>query len=138
VPPDITTPTTTTGGVAGQNADALRWLSPFPVVRIKGWLTRTGARVTMLTVRAPRGARIAVRCTGPGCPRKRYARMTRLVHLKPYQRLLRGNLKLEISVTRRGFVGKRTIITLRRGKAPARRDLCLYPGVSRARSCKAA
>jgi hypothetical protein len=92
----------------------------------------------MLTVRAPRGSSVSVRCTGRGCPRKRFARMTTLVHLKPYQRLLRGNLRLEISVTRRGFVGKRTVITLRKGKAPTRRDLCLYPGVSRAKSCKAA
>jgi hypothetical protein len=122
--------------VAGEQA-ALQWLSPFPVVRIKGWLTASGARVTMLTVRAPRGSRISVRCTGRGCPRKRYARTTALVHLKPYQRLLRGNLRLEISVTRRGFVGKRTIIVLRKGKAPTRRDLCLYPGVRAAKACTA-
>jgi hypothetical protein len=64
--------------------------------------------------------------------------MTRLVHLKPYQRLLRGNLRLEISVTRKGYVGKRTVILLRRGKAPTRRDLCLYPGIAKAKSCKAA
>jgi hypothetical protein len=134
VPPDTTTPTPPTGAVAGEQA-ALKWLSPFPVVRIKGWLTASGARVTTLTVRAPRGARIKVRCAGSGCPRKRYARMTKLVHLRPYQRLLRGNVRLEISVTRKGYVGKRTIITLRRGKAPKRRDLCLYPGVTRARSC---
>jgi hypothetical protein len=137
VPPDTTTPAPPAGDVAGQQADALKWLSPFPIVRIKGWLTASGARVTMLTVRAPRGARISVRCTGAGCPRKRYARMTRLVHLKPYQRLLRGSLRLQISVTRKGYVGKRTIITMRKGKAPKRRDLCLYPGVRRAKSCEA-
>lgn len=134
VPPDTTTPAPATGDVAGQQA-ALKWLSPFPTVRIKGWLTASGARVTALIVRAPRGARVRVRCVGAGCPRKRYARLTRLVHLKPYERLLRGRLRLEISVTRKGYVGKRTIITLRRGKAPKRRDLCLYPGVARARSC---
>jgi hypothetical protein len=135
VPPDTATPT---GAVAGEQSSALRWLSPFPVVRIKGWLTASGARVTMLTVRAPRGAKITVRCRGTHCPRKRLARATALVHLKPYERLLRGNMQLEISVTRRGFVGKRTVITLRTGKAPTRRDLCLYPGVRRAKSCKAA
>jgi hypothetical protein len=138
VPPDTTTPAAPAGGVAGEQADALKWLSPFPLVRIKGWLTASGARVTMLTVRAPRGSKISVRCKGSDCPRKRYARATRLVHLKPYQRLLRGTLRLEISVTRKGFVGKRTIITLRKGKAPARRDLCLYPGVRGAKSCTAA
>src|SRR3954454_21781450 len=138
VPPDTTAPPSTTGGVAGQHAATLRRLSPFPIVRIKGYLTRTGARVTMLTVRAPRRATITVRCTGSGCPRKRYARATKLVHLRPYQRLLRGNMKLVISVTRRGFVGKQTTIRLRRGKAPTRRDLCLFPGVRKAKSCSAA
>jgi hypothetical protein len=138
VPPDATTPAAPAGGVAGEHAAALKRLSPFPVVRIKGYLTRWGAQVTMLTVRAPRGARITVRCTGAGCPRKRFARATKLVHLKPYQRLLRGNLKLVISVTRRGYVGKQTVIRLRHGKAPTRRDLCLFPGVRNAKSCSAA
>jgi hypothetical protein len=139
-PPDIAPPKTSTpaapaGGVEGAGA-ALRWLSPFPVVRIRGWLTPSGAKVTLLTVRAPRRAQIRVRCSGRDCPRRRYARATKLVQLTPYQRLLRGSMRLEISVTRKGYVGKRTIITLRRGKAPARRDLCLYPGVRKAKACR--
>jgi hypothetical protein len=135
VPPDTTTPAAPTAGVLGQQA--LRWLSPFPIVRIRGWLTPTGARVSMLTVRAPRGSRISVRCSGRSCPRKRFARTSAVVHVTPYERVLRGSMRLEISVTRAGFVGKRTVITLRRGKAPARRDLCLYPGVRKAKSCTA-
>jgi hypothetical protein len=127
----------TSGGVRGENA-TLRWLAPFPIVRIKGFLAPAGALVTMLTVRAPRGSTITVRCRGRDCPRKQYARATMLVHLRPYERLLRGAMRLEISVTRRGFVGKRTVINLRRSKPPTRRDLCLYPGVRRAKSCKAA
>jgi hypothetical protein len=138
VPPDTTTPAAPAGGVAGEHANALKRLSPFPVVRIKGYLTRSGAQVTMLTVRAPGGAKISVRCTGASCPRKRFARAAKLVHLKPYQRLLRGNLKLVISVTRRGYVGKQTVIRLRRGKSPTRRDLCVFPGVRKAKSCSAA
>jgi hypothetical protein len=122
------------GGVLPETS-TLRFLTPFPVVRIKGWLTPAGARVTMLTVRAPRGAKITVRCSGKHCPRKRYARATRIVHLKPYQRLLRGSVRLVISVTRKGFVGKQTTITLKPGKAPVRRDLCLYPGAKRAKAC---
>jgi hypothetical protein len=122
------------GGVLPQTS-SLRYLTPFPVVRIKGWLTPAGARVTVLTVRAPKGAKISVRCVGKYCPRKRYARATKLVHLKPYQRLLRGSVRLVISVTRKGFVGKQTTITLRPGKAPTRRDLCLYPGAQRAKKC---
>jgi hypothetical protein len=39
------------------------------------------------------------------------------------------------SVTRRGFIGKQTTLLLRRGKPPARKDECLYPGASRPRRC---
>src|SRR4051812_29640687 len=133
VPPDTSAPPPASGGVAGRHAISLRRLSPFPIVRIKGYLTRGGARVTMLTVRAPRGAGIDARCPGPGCPRKGYARATTLAHLRPSQRLLRGSLELVISVTRRGFVGKQTTLRLRRGKPPTRRDLCLLPGVRKAK-----
>jgi hypothetical protein len=123
------------GAVAGAHAKSPRSLKPFPVVRIKGWLTPSGAQVTMLTVRAPRGSTISVRCRGAHCPRRRLTRAGRLVHLRPYERLLRGSVRLEISVTRRGYVGKRTVINLRSGNAPTRRDLCLYPGVSKAKAC---
>jgi hypothetical protein len=133
-----TSPAPPPGGVEGVHQQALRFLSPFPVVRIKGWLTTTGARVTMLTVRAPRGAKISVRCRGQHCPRKRFARATRLVHLHPYERLLRGSMTLQISITRKGFVGKRTVIVLRNHKTPKRRDLCLYPGVRKPKACTAA
>jgi hypothetical protein len=135
-PTPLAGPPTPTGDVLGEQS-TLRWIDPFPVVRIRGWLTRAGARVTLLTVRAPKGARIRVRCTGTHCPKRRYAQATVLVHLKPYERILRAGVKLEISITRPGYVGKYTSIRLRRGKAPVRRDLCLYPGASRARVCSA-
>src|SRR3954469_20435530 len=38
-----------------------RLLDPFPVVRVLGVLTPSGARLTLLTVRAPRDVRIVVR-----------------------------------------------------------------------------
>jgi hypothetical protein len=135
-PTPIAGPPTPTGDVLGQQK-SLRWIDPFPVVRIRGWLTSTGARVTLLTVRAPRGARIKVRCTGRSCPKRGYAHATVLVHLKPYERILKAGVKLEISITRPGYVGKYTSIKLRRGKAPLRRDLCLYPGARKARVCSA-
>src|SRR4051812_15394388 len=48
---------------------APRFLHPFPVVRIRGWLTSAGVEIRALTVRAPAGARITVRCAGNRCPR---------------------------------------------------------------------
>jgi hypothetical protein len=125
------------GGVLGEQVKSLRWLRPFPVVRIRGYLMPGGAKVTLLTVRAPKLARISVRCSGRNCPRRRFATATALVHLRPYERMLKSGVRLEISVTRAGYVGKRTLITLRRGKPPVRKDLCLFPGARRARACTA-
>ena len=44
---------------------------PFPIVRIKGKVLARGARITLLRVRAPSGALVAVRCKGPGCGLRR-------------------------------------------------------------------
>lgn len=148
VPIVAPSPPAPSGAVGHRHARALRWLSPFPVVRIRGWLTRHGARVTILSVRAPRRAHVHVRCRGRGCPRPRSALAaramgrqrlhgTRTVRLHPYERRLRAGVRLTISVTRRGYVGKRTLIVLRHGKPPRRRDRCLFPGSRRARRCTA-
>jgi hypothetical protein len=40
-----------------------------------------------------------------------------------------------ISVTRPGFIGKHTLIRIRRGKPPVRVDRCLYPGTKRPTAC---
>jgi hypothetical protein len=131
-------PAPETGGVLGEQADSAPRLDPFPIVRIRGRLTRRGAHVRLLTVTAPKGARIAVRCQGRGCPRSRWAGTASLVHVAPFERVLRAGVRLTIAVTRPGYVGKHTVIVLRRGKPPARRDRCLYPGDARPRSCTAA
>ena len=110
-------------------------MSPRPVVRIRGWVTPRGVRVTALTVRAPSGARIAVRCRGASCPRARWAHTASLVHLIPFQRRLRAGTRLVVTVTRRGFVGKWTELVIRRGRAPARVDRCLYPDAPKVRAC---
>jgi len=110
-------------------------MRPAPTVRIRGWLTRRGARITLLTVRAPRSARISVRCSGPGCPRRGPAKAAALTRLPAYERHLLAGARLVIRVTRTGFVGKHTLIRVRRGKTPLRRDRCLYPGSDRPRAC---
>jgi hypothetical protein len=112
-----------------------RPMRPAPTVRIAGFLTRTGAMITRLSVHAPRGAAIAVRCTGAGCPRRTLARATAVTRLGEFERHLRAGVRLEIRVTRPGFVGKHTLIHIRRGKPPSRRDRCLYPDSSAPRRC---
>ena len=63
------------------------------------------------------------------------AQATAVTRLGEFGRELPGGTRLEIRVTRAGFVGKHTLIHIRRGKPPSRRDRCLYPGSSAPRRC---
>lgn len=110
-------------------------LDPFPVVRIRGSLTRSGARVTLLTVRGPRDVEILVRCRYGSCPRRRLAVTARMTRLRPFERALRAGTRLDIKVVRPGWIGKWTVITIRRGAAPRRKDRCVYPGGLRPVQC---
>jgi hypothetical protein len=112
-------------------------LSPFPVVRIAGRITRLGTRVRLLRVAAPVGAKVSVRCTGRSCPFKKQvrasgtgtkARTTVTVRVRRLERLLRPGVKVRVYVTKRGTIGKYTKFRFRGGKAPVRVDRCLMPG----------
>jgi hypothetical protein len=116
----------------------LRMLRPFPVVRVRGRFTAYGAVVTLLTIRAPRGVRIAIRCSGRGCPARRWAKASVLMRARRFERTLRSGVRLVVTVTRPGgWIGKRTSVLIRRGRPPARVDRCLYPGSNRPRRCPA-
>jgi len=112
---------------------APEYLQPFPVVRLKGSLADRGARIRLLRVSAPRGSRIRVRCTGATCPLRR--RTVRAGRIRALERFLPARTRITIRVTKRGFIGKYVRITIRDGRAPARRDACLFPGRTRPRSC---
>jgi hypothetical protein len=112
-------------------------LKPFPVIRIKGVLTAYGARVTLFSVRAPRSARISVLCRGRDCPRRRFRPPPGPRRLRPFERDLRAGTRLEVAVTRRGYVGKFTVIVIRRQAPPSRSDRCLMPGAKRPVRCPA-
>ena len=67
----VTGPQTNTGLLAlfgASSIPTLRAISPFPIVRIRGRLTAHGARILLLTVRAPNGATVVAKCKGRGCP----------------------------------------------------------------------
>ena len=110
-------------------------MRPLPVIRIRGRLTANGARISLLTVRAPRGARIAVTCRGSGCPTRRWARTTAVTRLARFQGTLPAGTRLVIRVTKRNRIGKHTLIVIRKGKAPTRRDRCLFPGSAKPARC---
>lgn len=125
----------------------LQLLSPFPVVRIAGELTSTGVRVTLLSVRAPRGAlvRVTVR---PACGKgRRGSRSCRVVRaagtvgrhdaiaFKTLARSYRSGTVIVVRVWRADRIGKYTRFTIVRGKAPRRVDQCLAPGATRGSRC---
>ena len=57
-------------GAAGPTVRAFSLMSPFPVVRIAGRVSRRGARIRRLSVNAPPGSSVKIRCIGRGCPFK--------------------------------------------------------------------
>ncbi|HEX6584647.1 MAG TPA: PKD domain-containing protein [Thermoleophilaceae bacterium] len=112
-------------------------MSPFPVVRMAGTVLRRGALVRILSVRAPRGARLSVRCRGGDCPVRSLTRTseTRIVRFRRFERRLAAGTELELFVRQPGKIGKYTRFVIRGGKPPSRVDRCLVPGRARPVSC---
>jgi PKD repeat protein len=115
----------------------LRLLSPFPIVRLTGRVISGGTSIRRLGVRAPRGARVNVRCRGRGCPYRgrSVTAGARPVRFRRLERVLRPGAVLEIFVTEPGKVGKYTRFRIRAGRRPARKDACVRPGASRPTRC---
>ncbi len=112
-------------------------VSPFPVVRIRGRVTRRGMRVTLFRVTAPRGSTVIVRCRGRGCVERRTTlnvsgSSLRLVSL---ERGFRAGAIIEVAVTQGDLIGKYTRFRARAGRAPARLDGCARPGSIRRVTC---
>jgi hypothetical protein len=132
--------------VEGQKAGP-RLLSPFPVVRIAGRITRRGTRVRLLRVETPIGTKVSVRCTGRGCPFKKnvHAVSTRAnsraavgVRVRRLERLMLPGVQVRIYVTKKGAIGKYTRVRFRRSRAPERKDRCVMPGKWTPVQCPAA
>jgi hypothetical protein len=123
-----------------------RLMSPFPLVRISGTLTSRGARVTLLSVRAPRGALVRV-AISPPCGKKRHARRCRVVRaagtvgrgdllgFRGLARSYRSGTVIVVRVWSIDRIGKYTRFTIVRGKAPRRVDQCLMPGAASGSRC---
>jgi hypothetical protein len=110
-----------------------RYLRPFPVVRIKGFATRRGARVTLLRVTASRRTKVRVLCVGKGCPVRRISRGPG--RLRAFEQFLPAGVRITVRVTRPGFVGKHVRLVIRGLRPPARRDRCAMPSRQRAVAC---
>jgi PKD repeat protein len=105
-------------------------LSPAPLVRFAGRPTATGAYLDHLTVTAPKGTHVGVRCKGGNCPykRKRIAASGKRIVLRALQRSFAAGTVIEIRVTKTETIGKYTRLRIRAGRSPARVDGCLRPG----------
>jgi len=112
-------------------------IQPFPIVRMAGSYNAAGARISLLTVQAPAGATVRVKCRGVGCPTKSETVVvatrakskpgTVLVTLKRFERPLHAGAVLEILVSYHGEIGKFTRFVIHHGRLPSRQDLCLNP-----------
>jgi hypothetical protein len=131
--------------VGRQGKSAPRLMSPFPVVRITGKVGPEGALIRRLTIRAPVGSTVAIRCRGRGCPFRRKSQTLALAGVKTpsktirvkklERRLLRSGASIKILVSRAGEIGKYTRFKIRTGKPPLRIDMCLAPGSTAPKEC---
>ena len=96
-----------------------------------------GTKVVALEVRdAPTGAKVRVTCKGGRCAFKRktvtVGRDGKAGFTKRFKgRALKPGAVIEVRVTAAGFNGKVVRYTVRKGKLPRSRVLCLRPGTSK-------
>ena len=116
----------------------LELLSPSPVVRIAGRTTSGGAHIRVLSVRAPRGTNVVVRCRRVGCSRRSVTLgrgMRRVVRFRRFERPMRAGTIIEVLVSRTGVIGRFVRFRVRKNRGPARRDLCVNPGKTQGTTC---
>ena len=117
--------------------DTARTLSPFPIVTLGGRLTKQGARIRLLPVRAPVCSRVRVSCRGAGCPARRTSTYAgrKTLRIRRFERRLRAGIVLTVRVSKGNRIGKLTELRIRKNRNPARRDMCLRPGETAGSRC---
>jgi hypothetical protein len=101
-----------------------------PIVRVVGVPTESGALLDLLSVNAPKGAHVGIRCRGDGCPykRKRTISKGRRIVLRAMAGRFDAGAVIEVRITKPETIGRYTRIKIRAGRRPARVDRCLMPG----------
>jgi PKD repeat protein len=114
-------------------------------VQLAGSVTAGQTLITRLMILAPRGAQVVARCRGArkGCPARGVRQKIGAggqVRLKAMERRLQAGAMIVVSVAKPGFATRRIVMTIRDGRAPARRESCLVPagGTAREGRCPAA
>ena len=96
-------------------------------MRIRGYSTSAGTHVTLLSVRAPRSARVRATCVGRGCDKIAPAVLAPPVRVRAFERFFRAGTVLQIRVTQGATIGKYTSFRILARHAPRRLDRCLVP-----------
>ena len=143
VPPPVPPLASFTRFPSGRETGEPVLMQPFPVVRIAGTGTALGVVLSLLKVQQlPAGARITVRCRGPGCPIKSVRRVATPnkrgvapIEFRRLEHTLRFGVTVEILISKPGEIGKYTRFTVRRGRLPERVDMCLDPARPRPLVC---
>ena len=120
---------------AAQSVRRPAYLRPFPIVRIRGYFARGGVRITLLSVRGPRAARVRARCTGAGCPVRAVAASLPPIRLRAFERFLPAGTVIRGRVMGGTRIGKYVRFTIRANRPPLRADRCLMPAGSRPVRC---
>ena len=106
------------------------------VVETGGRLTLSGARLSLLSVRAPAGATARLRCRGSDCPADAERRVVSgVTRFRRFERRLRAGTVLELRIAKPGAPGKYTRIEVLRGREPAREDRCIGADATTATPC---
>lgn len=125
----------------------LTLMQPFPIVRFAGSVTSYGAKLKLVTVQAPVGAKVQVTCVGRRCKTKPESRIAVsstksksvsgavTLSFARFARALRAGVTLQIRVTMSGQIGKFTSFAVRRGKLPLRKDECVVTMTSKPFPC---
>ncbi|HEY9378346.1 MAG TPA: PKD domain-containing protein, partial [Jiangellaceae bacterium] len=79
-------------------------------IDIKGSLRGRITRVRRLLVRAPAGTSVVVSCKGKGCPKKKTIKQGKggTLRFKKLERRFKPGVKIVVTVTKPGFLGKHT------------------------------
>jgi hypothetical protein len=122
----------------GQVTAALHLLPPSPLAasaKITGKKKGAGVAVD-LRVKAPKGARIALRCVRVKCGRLAGAAAAKSAAAKSYLRRtpIPDGARLELRVTSRGFIGRYTAWDIKNGRIGKAIARCMEPGSTRPHS----
>jgi hypothetical protein len=129
-------------------------IAPAPPKRIRNKVRITwgvsGRKIFLLRLTVPKalkGTKVELRCKGKKCPfkhksskKRRKGTITLFREVKPgkvagmKQRSFRSGQRLELRITKKGYIGKVVRYKLKKGKIPSGKTLCLPVGASKPRN----